>query len=170
MEAKKAGKSRAIKVTIILPQDTNQHGTMFGGKLMSYIDELAAISAYRHARQPVVTASTDSVDFLSPVVIGNAICMEAFVSWTHNTSMEVFVKVVAEDLLTGERNLCATAFLTFVAIDDKGKPQVVPPLEPESEFQKELFSGATERAKTRRKKRANSIEFVRQAGLSKPWD
>jgi len=170
MEIKKAGKSRAIKVTIILPQDTNQHGTMFGGRLMSYIDELAAISAYRHARQPVVTASTDSVDFLSPVVTGNAICMEAFVSWTHNTSMEVFVKVVAEDLLTGERNMCATAFLTFVAIDENGKPQIVPTLEPESKFQKMLFEGAPKRAETRRKKRLNSIKFVQQAGLEKPWD
>src|SRR5690625_7676184 len=87
---------------------------------MAHIDDVSAIAAVRHARKPVVTASTDSVDFLSPVKEGDSICIEAFVTLTHETSMEVFVKVVTEDLLTGTRKVCPTAFLTFVAIVEHG--------------------------------------------------
>lgn len=92
MEAKRCMDSFTVKNSHVLPPDTNSHGTLFGGKLMAYIDDIAAISAVRHCRKPVVTASIDSVDFLHPVFEGNAICLEAFVTWTHNTSMEVFVK------------------------------------------------------------------------------
>src|SRR5690625_1717938 len=103
---------------------------------MAYMDDVAAIAATRHARKPVVTASTDSVDFLSPVIQGDSICLEAFVTWTHRTSMEVFVKAVTENLLTGERKVCATAFLTFVAVDDAGKPSIVPSVYPQTEQEK----------------------------------
>ena len=99
MNTKFVRESIAVKASIVLPPDTNHHGTMFGGKVMAYIDDLAAISATRHARMPVVTASTDSVDFLHPVRNGESVCLESFVTWTHKTSLEVFVKVVAEDLL-----------------------------------------------------------------------
>lgn len=76
---------------------------------MTYIDDAAGISAMRHARQSVVTASTDSVDFLHPIHQGNAVCLEAFVTYTGRTSMEIFVKVIAEDLLSGEKSLFNTA-------------------------------------------------------------
>src|SRR5690625_5882519 len=98
---------------------------------MAYSDDVAAIAAVRHARNPVVTASMDSVDFLAPVKEGDSICVEAFVTWTHTTSMEVFVKAVTEDLLTGNRKVCTTAFLTIVAIDTKGQPNSVPPIYPQ---------------------------------------
>ncbi len=99
MNAKFVRESIAVKASIVLPPDTNHHGTMFGGKVMAYIDDLAAISATRHARMPVVTASTYLVDFLHPVRNGESVCLESFVTWTHKTSLEVFVKVVAEDFL-----------------------------------------------------------------------
>ena len=89
---------------------------MFGGKLMAYIDDVAAIAAMRHARNLVVTASSDSVDFLHPIIEGNSVCLEAFVTSTGRTSMEVFVKVVSEDMVKGERHICAISFLTFVAL------------------------------------------------------
>jgi len=168
--AKYCRESRAIKASLVLPPDTNNYGTMFGGKVMSYIDDIAAIAATRHARTSVVTASTDSVDFLHPIRNGHSVCLEAFASWSHRTSVEVFVKVVSEDMLTGERTVCATAFLTFVAIDVDGKKQMVPKVVPETELEKFLFEGARERAKKRLEKRENSKALAKKFGTKAPWE
>src|SRR5699024_5689738 len=109
-----------------LPPDTNAYGTLFGGKLMAYMDDVAVIAAVRHSRRTCVTASTGSVDFLAPVKLGDFVILEAFVTSTHKTSMEIFVKVLTESLKTGETKLCATALLTFVALDEDGTPDAVP--------------------------------------------
>lgn len=103
MEGKPVRISRTIMTQIVFPSDTNSYGTMFGGKVMEYIDKIAAIASMRHARKPVVTASSDSLDFLAPIRLGEAIELEAFVTWTHRSSMEVYVKVKSENLLTGEQ-------------------------------------------------------------------
>ena len=169
MQAKSARESRAVKAAMVLTPDANHHGTMFGGRVMAYIDDIAALSATRHARMPVVTASTDSVDFLHPVQIGQSVCLEAFVSWTHKTSLEVFVKVVAEDLISGERNVCTTAFLTFVAIDDAGHPQPVPPVIPESELERFLHEGGPGRAAARRTRRDLSKQLAARFGTQPGW-
>lgn len=170
MKAKPCSYSLSVKTAHVLPPDTNSYGTLFGGKLMAYIDDIAAIAAVRHARKPVVTASTDSVDFLAPVKKGDSICVEAFVTWTHKTSMEVFVKAVTENLLTGERKVCSTAFLTFVALDDKGRPTPVPPVYPESEEEKLLHEDAPRRAKIRNERRDRSREMARTFGTEYPWN
>lgn len=162
--------SLTVKTSHVLPPDTNTHGTLFGGKLMAYIDDVAAIAAVRHARNAVVTASTDSVDFLAPVREGDSICLEAFVTWTHNTSMEIFVKAVQEDLLTGERKVCSTAFLTFVAVDENGKPVPVPGVYPESEHEKHLHRNARARAKHRNERKKKSKEMAAIFGTDFPWD
>lgn len=164
MEAKPCSNSLAIKTTYVLPPDTNAFGTLFGGKLMAHIDDIAAIAAVKHARNPVVTASTDSVDFLAPVKVGHAISIEAFVTWTHHTSMEVFAKAITEDLVTGERKVCTTAFMTFVAINENGRPVPVPPVYPESDHEKELHEGAILRAKRREERRIQSKEFAKNFG------
>src|SRR5690625_4470991 len=169
MEGKPCLNSLAVKTAYVLPPDTNQHGTLFGGILMAYIDDIARISAQRHARKPVVTASTDSVDVLYAVKEGDSICVESFVTWTHNTSMEVFVKAVTEDLLTGDRKVCTTAFLTFVAIDENGRPIPVPPVYPESEEEKLLHEGASKRAELRRERRQQSREMAMAFGTDYPW-
>src|SRR5690625_657168 len=158
MKSKPCSNSFTVKTSNVLPPDTNTYGTLFGGKLMAHIDDVAAIAAVRHARKPVVTASTDSVDFLSPVKEGDSICIEAFVTWTHETSMEVFVKAVTEDLLTGQRKVCSTAFLTFVAVDKNGRPTSVPAVYPESTYEKKLHKEAPERAKYRNERRKKSKE------------
>ncbi len=168
--AKFCNESRAIKASMVQPPDTNHFGTMFGGKVMSYIDDIAAIAATRHARTSVVTASTDSVDFLHPIRNGQSVCLEAFVTWTHRTSVEVFVKVVAEDMLSGDRTVCATAFLTFVAIDVKGEKQMVPAVIPETALEKFLFEGAPERARKRLKKREQSKALAKQFGAKSLWE
>ncbi|MET3684208.1 acyl-CoA hydrolase [Alkalibacillus flavidus] len=170
MEAKPCIQSLTVKNSFVLPPDTNSHGTLFGGQLMGYMDDVAAIAATRHARTPVVTASTDSVDFLSPVYEGSTICLEAFVTWTSTSSMEVFVKAVTENLLTGERTVCTTAFLTMVAVDEDGKPVEIPPVYPESSEEKWLNAGAAERAEYRKKRRKESKTLAERFGADFPWD
>ena len=169
MKTKSVKESRAIKAAMVLTPDANHHGTMFGGKVMAYIDDIAALCATRHARLPVVTASTDSVDFLHPVQIGQSVCLEAFVTWTHKTSIEVFVKVVAEDLISGERNVCTTAFLTFVAVDGEGRPQLVPGIRPETELEQFLHAGGHARAEARRSRRNLSKQLATRFGTVPLW-
>lgn len=170
MEAKPCIQSLTVKNSFVLPPDTNGHGTLFGGQLMRYMDDVAAIAATRHARTPVVTASTDSVDFLVPVEEGSTICLEAFVTWTSTTSMEVFVKAITENLLTGERTVCTTAFLTMVAVGEDGTPLEVPPVYPESSEEKWLNAGAAERADYRKKRRKESKMLAERFGADFPWD
>ncbi|GAE24423.1 acyl-CoA hydrolase [Halalkalibacter wakoensis JCM 9140] len=153
MEGKKASESKTVLTDLVLPPDTNYHGTIFGGNVMAYIDKVASIVAMRHSRAMVVTASSDSLDFIAPIKTGEAICLEGFITYTRNTSMEVFVKVEAEDLLKGERRLTATSYLTFVALDGDGKPKTVPPVIPETEEEKWHWEGAAERFQQRSKRR-----------------
>ncbi|MFC0560418.1 acyl-CoA thioesterase [Halalkalibacter alkalisediminis] len=161
MIGKKASESRTVLTDLVLPPDTNYHGTIFGGNVMAYIDKVASIAAMRHARTMVVTASSDSLDFISPIRTGEAICVEGYVSYTRKTSMEIFVKVEAEDLLTGEHRLTATSYLTFVALDNQGKPTAVPPVIPETEDEVWHFEGAEERFQQRKKRRDQRVERER---------
>lgn len=170
MKAKPCSNSLAIKTTHVHPPDTNVHGTLFGGKLLSHIDDLAAIAAVKHCRKPVVTASIDSVDFLTPVRAGDAILIEAFVTWTKNTSMEIFVRVITENLVTEEKKVCNTAFLTFVAVDENGRPTPVPPVYPETDYEKSLFESAKERAEQREARRQKSKNFAKEIGSDYIWD
>lgn len=169
-QTKRVSESRIFKSSHVLPPDTNNHGTLFGGKLMAYIDDVAALSARKHSRSNCVTASTDSIDFLQPIKIDSEVCLEAFVTWTHTTSMEVFVRVLAEDLFTGERIVCATAFLTFVAIGENGRPKEVPKILPGTEFEKYLNETAPVRAERRKARRIHSKELVKQIGSKLLWE
>jgi acyl-CoA hydrolase len=170
MHTKKCKDSKVIKTGRVFPQDTNNHDTLFGGKLMKDIDDVASISAARHCRQECVTASTDSVDFLHPIHQTDSVCLESHVSSTGKSSMEVFVKVIAEDLLTGERRLAATSFLTFVALDDKGEKAAVPHVEPESDEEKYLFDTAPGRIAVRKESRVHSKKLAETLSELKPWD
>lgn len=168
-ESKFCRESFVVKTSIVFPTDTNSYGTLFGGKLMAYIDDIAAIAAMRHARNNIVTASTDSVDFLYPVYEGNSVCLEAFVTYTGKSSMEVFVKVISEELLTGKRQICAMSFLTMVAIDKDGKPTEVPEVIPQTEEEKILFNSAKERAEIRKKRKLESHKRAKEFGAKLPW-
>lgn len=169
MQGKPCRDSRVVKTSRVFPNDVNDHNTLFGGKLMSDIDMTASISATRHSRASVVTASTDSVAFLAPVRPSDSVCLESFVTWTGRSSMEVFVKVTAEELRSGDRRIAATAFLTFVAIDDAGRPTEVPPVLPESEEERRLNESGDERAKHRRIHRRQSQEMAEYLTTSRPW-
>ncbi|WEG13187.1 acyl-CoA thioesterase [Pullulanibacillus sp. KACC 23026] len=170
MEKKYARESRVVKTSRVFPTHTNNHDTLFGGLLMSYIDDIASISAARHSRRECVTASTDSVDFLRPITPDDSVCLESVVSWTGHTSMEVFVKIVAENLRTGERRIAATSFITFVALDDNKKPVAVPQVIPETEEEKKLFATAERRAEARRAHREVSRELASTLTVERSWE
>jgi len=150
MENKFSRESKVVRTSRVFPNDINNHNTLFGGKLMSDVDMTASISAARHSRCECVKASTDSVDSLSPITERDSVCFESFVSWTGTTSMEVFVKIIAEDLKTGVRRIAATAFLTFVALDDEGNSVKVPKVIPETDEEKKLFETGNPRAQIRK--------------------
>jgi acyl-CoA hydrolase len=154
----------------VFPSDVNNHNTLFGGKLMAYVDDIASIAATKHCRRSVVTASTDSVDFLHPIRPTDSVCMEAFVTWTGHSSMEVFVKIIKEDLLSGDRKVAATSFLTFVALDEQKKPVTVPAVIPESEEELKLHETAPHRAEMRRIRREESKKFAGFLTIKQPWD
>lgn len=162
--------SRVFKTGRVFPNDVNNHKTLFGGKLMSNIDEVASISAMRHCRLNVVTASTDSVDFLLPIQPTDSVCFESFVSWTGRTSIEVFVKIIAENLYTGERAVAATSFLTFVAVDENGQPAPVPSVIPETDEEKLISESAEERAELRKVRRGISKKLALQLSTTKYWE
>lgn len=170
MDAKTCNESRVVRTGRIFPNDVNNHNTLFGGKLMSDMDMVASISAVRHARKEVVTASTDSVDFLSPITQQDSVCIESFVTGTGTSSMEVFVKVIAENLITGNRKIAATAFLTFVALDEDGRPTKVPEIIPETEEERKLFETGKDRAEKRKEHRKNSKELASYFTTDKPWE
>lgn len=149
---KPASESRAILTEIVFPSDTNHLQTMFGGIVMEYMDKVAAISAMRHSRTSVVTVSTDSIDFVAPIRVGEAIIVESFVSWTHRSSIEVFVKAVTENLKTGVRHTAVTAFFVFVALGDDGRPTPVPGVVPETEEEQEMHITGRDRYLLRRKR------------------
>lgn len=152
--------TRTIQTSHVLPPDTNHHGTLFGGKLMGYIDNVASISATKLARSSVVTASTDSVDFLQPIRVGDAVTLESFVTYTGKSSMEVFVRVTSENLLTGEQTVAAISFLTFVALDENNKPLKVPQVVAETEEEKWLNETAENRASHRKARKLHSQELA----------
>lgn len=170
MNQKFCKESKVVRTSRVFPNDVNNHNTLFGGKLMSDVDMVASISATRHSKTETVTASTDSVDFLQPITQEDAVCFESFVTWTGKTSMEVFVKIIAENLKTGHRKVAATAFLTFVALDDDGNPVEVPQVVPETKEEKKLHETADERAKRRKERRKKSKELADFFTTKKPWD
>jgi acyl-CoA hydrolase len=160
MEAKYCKDSRVIRTSRVFPNDVNNHNTLFGGRLMSDLDQVASISAARHSRREWVTVSTDSVDFLHPVRPTDSVCFDSYVTWTSTSSMEVFVKIIAEDLKSGERKIAATANLTFVALDENKCPTRVPEIIPETEEERKLHETAPERARVRKERNQKSKEIA----------
>jgi acyl-CoA hydrolase len=160
MEKKACSESRTIQTDLVLPNDTNAHHTLFGGALMSRIDRVAGIAAMKHCQKAVVTASTDSVDFLNPITLQDAVTLEAFVTWTGNSSMEVFVNVTAQNTCTSEIRTAGTAFLTFVSLDEDGNHSIVPSVYPETKEEKYLFETGEERARARKLRRGQSKQFA----------
>ncbi len=161
-ESKELEGSRPVRESIseyselAMPNDANPLGTLFGGKVMHLVDLAGSLAAARHARRPVVTASIDHLDFLHPVHIGQLMVLRSSVNRVFRTSMEVGVRVCVEDLRTGVVRHASSAFLTFVALGDDGKPMPIPPVIPETEDEKRRYVQASERRRYRLELRARA--------------
>ena len=150
---KTAHESRHETSELMMPEHANNMGHVFGGVILSMMDKTAAIAAFRHCRAPVVTASIDRVDFREPILLGDLVVMQASVNYVGRTSMEVGVRVEAEDLLTGRRRHTNSCYLTFVAVDRNGRPIEVPEIKPESEDEIRRFAAAQQRRRRRLEER-----------------
>lgn len=139
---------RASRITIaqlMQPEHANPHGNVHGGWIMKLADEAGALAAMRHCQRRVVTVAIDSLVFRQPIRIGDLVILNAEVTYTGRTSMEVEVQVLAENPISGERTHTNTAYLVYVALDNRGKPALVPPLEAETEDERRRMEQANER-------------------------
>ena len=146
----KTPRQSAVEMTeLVLPNDTNLVGNLLGGRLMHWMDIACGMSASRFSNCIVVTAAVDNLIFHHPIKLGELVNLKAMVTWTGKTSMEILVRVIAENTLSGEKKLTNQAFFTFVALDENGKPTPVSPLKPESEEEIRLFKQASSRREKR---------------------
>ncbi|RYF91092.1 MAG: acyl-CoA thioesterase [Chitinophagaceae bacterium] len=148
-QAKKPQDSLVVMTELVLPNDTNVFGNLMGGRLMYWMDIAAALSALKHCASPTVTASVDNISFENPIKLGNAVHIEANVSRSFNTSMEVHIRVWGEDAIMQYKYKSNEAYYTFVALDPNGKPKKVPEVIPQSEDEQKLFDGALRRRQLR---------------------
>lgn len=145
MKSKTAKESLTINTEVVMPNDTNHIGNLFGGKLLQWMDITSAIAAGRHCNRVVVTASINHVSFDNPIKQNSVVTLEAKVSRAFTSSMEVHIDVFVEDRITGKKTKCNEAIFTFVAIDQNGAPLPVPQLVPETEEEKKRYEGALRR-------------------------
>jgi acyl-CoA hydrolase len=146
---KPARESRLILSQLMLPEHANTHGNVHGGWIMKLADEAGGLCATRHARRPCVTVAMDSMTFKQPVRVGELLELTAEVTWTGRTAIEVIVNVTAENPLTGGRVATNSAFLVYVALDERGRPTAVPPLLPESDEERARMEQARKRQEYR---------------------
>ena len=150
---------------LMMPQHANNLGHVFGGVILSMMDKTAVIAAFRHCRASVVTASIDRVEFREPIHVGDLVVMKSSVNFVGRTSMEVGVRVEAEDLMTGRRRHTNSCYLTFVAVDHNGRPIEVPELRPETEAEQRRHAAARDRRRRRLEER-DAEERLRRATSS----
>jgi len=149
MEGKRVRDSSVVMAQMMIPQDANPAGNVHGGAVVKLIDEAAGVVASRHARSNVVTASIDRMEFHTPVFVGDLLTVTAGLNLVGRTSMEIGVRVEAENLITGEVRHAATAYLTYVALDAQGRPSPIPLLILETGEEKRRNQEAARRRETR---------------------
>ena len=151
--------SKAVKDTyvimheLVLPNDANLLGNVLGGRVMHLMDMCAAMSAFKHARSPVVTASVDQLDFLAPAKKGDIMILKSSVNFTGRCSMEVGVRIESENSITGNIHHTASAYLTFVSLSDNGKPRKVAAINPETKEEMRRFDEGENRYLERKKRK-----------------
>jgi acyl-CoA hydrolase len=145
--------SQVEMTELVLPNDTNLLGNLLGGRLMHWIDIAGAMAASRHSNRVVATVALDSLDFRHPIRMGEMVTLKAKLVWTGRTSMEVMVRVYGENLKTGNTILTNKARITFVALDENGRPVPVPPLIPETEEEKKDYANAVLKREKRLKEK-----------------
>jgi acyl-CoA hydrolase len=147
---------------IMMPGDANNLGHVFGGVIMAMVDSTAAVAAIRHSRTACVTASIDRVDFREPIHLGDLVVMKSSVNYVGRTSMEIGVRVEAEDLQSGMRRHTNSCYLTFVAVDRSGRPIEVPDLKPETPDEIRRNQAAAERRRRRLEERQQEEKHTRE--------
>jgi acyl-CoA hydrolase len=157
IKAKKVSDSVIIMTELVLPHHTNQLGNLLGGQLMHWIDICAALCAAKHSQRICVTASVDKIDFHHPVKLGEVVSLTASLNRVFNTSIEVGVKVYGESYKTGKRIHTNTAYLTFVGVDEEGRPVTAPQAIPETDDEKRRFDEALQRRENRLRFRRKDI-------------
>jgi len=145
METKTPKESKAILTEIVLPNDTNNLNNLMGGRLLHWMDIAAAITAHRHCNRTCVTASVNNVSFEHPIPKASIVTLEANISRSFFSSMEIFIDVWIEDTLSGNKTKCNEAIYTFVAVDNMGKPIKVPAVAPKTKLEKIRYDGALRR-------------------------
>lgn len=156
--SRRVAESQSEMTELVLPNDANTLGNLLGGRLMHFIDLVAALAAFRHARSHVVTASMEHIDFIAPVHVGDVVILKSSVNRAFNTSMEIGVKAWVENAIAGTSRHVASAYLTFVAVDANGRRVPVPALEPESGEEIRRFEDAGRRREQR------TAEAIRKRG------
>lgn len=141
--------SETVMSELMMPHNANIMGNVFGGVVLSLVDRIAAVCAIRHAKKQCVTVSVDKVDFREPIHVGELLTGFARVNYAGKTSMEVGVKIIAEHLITGETRHTNSCYVTYVALDEHGKPSAVPPIVPETPDEKRRYERAVKRRATR---------------------
>lgn len=160
----------AIQTHRIMPSHTNSFGNLFGGQLLYWLDNAASISQTRLTNTLSMTASLDNMNFLKPLPESNSVCIESYVSGTGNTSVEVFAKIIGEDLLTGERYIAATSFLTFVAIPENKDTFIMPDILPDTKEEKYICAGYVSRRAERMVQRQLDKDIQQNLTLTTPWN
>lgn len=145
MQPRTPEESKTVMTDLVLPSETNPLNNLFGGELLARMDRAASISARRHSRRIVVTASVNHVAFNKAVPLGSVVTVEAKVSRAFKSSMEIYIDVWVEDRESGKRSKANEAIYTFVAVDETGTPVSIPPLQPETELEKQRYEAALRR-------------------------
>lgn len=149
MHGRHPRESETVMSEVMTPQHANAMGNVFGGVVLALVDRAAAVAAIRHARRQCVTVSVDKVNFREPIRVGELVTAMARINYTGRTSMEVGVKVIAENVLTGERRHTNSCYLTFVALDESGDPTEVAPVVPETPDEQRRYERASKRRASR---------------------
>lgn len=148
--SKTPAESEIVMREMVMPGDTNAHGTIFGGKVMSWIDIAAAMCASLHCEHPCVTVHVDDIEFKSPIRVGAHVIIKASINYAGRTSMIIGVKVESNNPYTGIKRVTTKAYLTFVAIDEFGKPIPVPKVNPVTDDDKRRYENAQKRVQSRK--------------------
>lgn len=149
MQPRNPNESETVMSELMMPHHANVMGNVFGGVILSLVDHVAAVCAIRHSRKQCVTVSVDKVDFREPIHVGEPITAMARVNFAGRTSMEVGVKIVAENVITGEQRHTNSCYVTYVALDDDGQPTPVPPVVPKTADEKRRYERAAQRRASR---------------------
>ena len=152
MKIKTVKKTHVIMHELILPNDTNLLGNVLGGRVMHLMDMCAAMSAYKHARTAVVTASVDRLDFLAPAKMGEIMILKSSVNYTGKSSMEVGVRIESENPKTGDIYHTSSAYLTFVSLNENGKPKRVDNINPDNDTEIRRFNEGKVRHEERKER------------------